>query len=151
MCTRWLYTNTWNKESRDIQPTRAQPLPPPHLHVQCWKHVPATFSDFQHCIWQGEEGIVTLVLKYGNAFRRSAQIFDNYEFCITVPRCFVQDCSYPKMFNKPRTQNLQQSLDSTQLRWEQLLYSRDALRLRTYIWLLIIKVTNELLITIIIN
>ena len=29
----WLFTNMRNKESRDIQATRAQPLPPPHL--QC--------------------------------------------------------------------------------------------------------------------
>ena len=29
----WLFTNTWNKESREIQPSRAQPLLPPHL--QC--------------------------------------------------------------------------------------------------------------------
>ena len=36
-----------------IQPlsTHAQPLPPPHL--QCWKHVPAIFCDFQHCIGWG--------------------------------------------------------------------------------------------------
>ena len=84
----WLFTNTRNKESCDIQPTRAQHLPPPHL--QCWKHVPATFSDF---VLGGGGGNCNVVLKYGNAFRRSAQIFDNYGFCITVPRYFVQDCS----------------------------------------------------------
>ena len=40
----------------------------------------------------GGGGNCNVVLKYGNAFRRSAQIFDNYGFCITVPRYFVQDC-----------------------------------------------------------
>ena len=50
-------TNTRNKESGEIQPTCAQPLPPPHL--QCWKHVPAFFFWLSTLYWEGEEETVT--------------------------------------------------------------------------------------------
>ena len=85
----WLFTNTRNKESRDIQPTRAQPLPHPTYNVE--NTYPQLFLTF-NIVLGGGGGNCNVVLKYGNAFRRSAQIFDNYGFCITVPRYFVQDC-----------------------------------------------------------
>ena len=75
------------KESRDIQPTRPQPL----YNVE--NMYPQLFPTF-NIVLGGGGGNCNVVLKYSNAFRGSAQIFDNYEFCIAVPRYFVQDCRF---------------------------------------------------------
>ena len=118
----WLFTNTRNKESREIQTTRAQPLRPPYCLNLSWKrkcHFSVFFYGvdrffvcllneweyrnhflsilwFMNFFWGGGGGNCKGSLKYSNAFRSNAQIFDNYEFCMTVPRYFVQDCRLNK-------------------------------------------------------
>ena len=54
---------------------------------------PQLFLTF-NIVLGGGGGNCNGVLKYSSAFRRNTQIIDNYEFCMTVPRNFVQDCSY---------------------------------------------------------
>ena len=85
-----LFTNTRNKESRDRFNQR-EPNPSPHPTYNVENTYPQLFLTF-NIVLGGGGGNCNVVLKYGNAFRRSAQIFDNYGFCITVPRYFVQDC-----------------------------------------------------------
>ena len=68
-----------------------EPNPSPHPTYNVENTYPQLFLTF-NIVLGGGGGNCNVVLKYGNAFRRSAQIFDNYGFCITVPRYFVQDC-----------------------------------------------------------
>ena len=70
-----------------------EPNPSPHPTYNVENTYPQLFLTF-NIVLGGGGGNCNVVLKYGNAFRRSAQIFDNYGFCITVPRYFVQDCSF---------------------------------------------------------
>ena len=65
--------------------------PSPHPSNNVENTYPQLFLTL-NIVLGGGGGNCNVVLKYGNAFRRSAQIFDNYEVCITVPRYFVQDC-----------------------------------------------------------
>ena len=43
-------------------------------------------------------GVCNGVLKYSNTFGSNAQLIVNYEFCMTVPRNFVHDCSFASGF-----------------------------------------------------
>ena len=70
-----------------------EPNPSPHPTYNVENTYPQLFLTF-NIVLGGGGGNCNVVLKYGNAFRRSAQIFNNYGFCITVPRYFVQDCRY---------------------------------------------------------
>ena len=69
-----------------------EPNPSPHPTYNVENMYPQLFLTV-NIVFGGGGGDCNVALKYGNAFRRSAQIFDNYGFCITVPRYFVQDCS----------------------------------------------------------
>ena len=71
--------------------TYTSPTPPAHPTYNVENTYPQLFLTV-NIVLGGGGGKCNVVLKYGNAFRRSAQIFDNYGFCITVPRYFVQDC-----------------------------------------------------------
>ena len=68
-----------------------EPNPSPHPSYNVENTYPQLFLTL-NIVLGGGGGNCNVVLKYGNAFRRSAQIFDNYGVCITVPRYFVQDC-----------------------------------------------------------
>ena len=67
------------------------PNPSPHPTYNVENMYLQFFLTF-NIVLGGGGGNCNRVLKYSNAFRSSAQIFHNYEFCITVPRYFVQDC-----------------------------------------------------------
>ena len=62
--------------------------PSPHPSYNVESTDPQLFLTF-NIVLGGGGGNCNVDLKYGNAFRRSAQIFDNYEFCITVPRMIL--------------------------------------------------------------
>ena len=68
-----------------------EPNPSPHPSYNVENTHPQLFLTL-NIVLGGGGGNCNVVLKYGNAFRSSAQIFDNYGVCITVPRYFVQDC-----------------------------------------------------------
>ena len=73
-----------------IQFTPVQPLPSPHK--QCWTCVSGIFSDFQLCIgWGGGGGGE---LQECTVLRGNQEMTEKYEYGSTVPRTFVQDCSY---------------------------------------------------------
>ena len=73
-----------------FQFTQVQPLPSPQK--QCWTRVSRIFSEFQLCIgWGG---------RTARKFRKGCTVLggnremtEKYEYCNTVPRTFVQDCS----------------------------------------------------------
>ena len=71
--------------------TQAQPLRSPHK--QCWTRVSRIFSEFQLCIgWGG--GRTTRKFRKGcTVLRGNQEMTEKYEYCSTVPRKFVQDCS----------------------------------------------------------
>ena len=69
-----------------------EPNPSPHPTYNVENTYPQLFLTF-NIVLGGGGGNCNVVLKYGNAFRRSAQIFDNYGFFITVPRYFCPGLS----------------------------------------------------------
>ena len=66
------------------------PLPSPHK--QCWTRVSRIFSDFQLSVGWGRENCKK-ISKTLHCFKREPRNNRKYEYCSTVPRTFVQDCS----------------------------------------------------------
>ena len=89
MCTCGSLQTRETKSRATFNQHERNPSPHPTYNVE--NTYPQLFLTF-NIVLGGGGGNCNIVLKYGNAFRRSAQIFDNYGFCITVPRYFVQDC-----------------------------------------------------------
>ena len=77
-----------------FQFTQVQPLPSPHK--QCWTRVSRIFSEFQLCIGCGE-GELQENFEKDALFRGNREMTEKYEYCSTVLRTFVQDCSYFQM------------------------------------------------------
>ena len=71
--------------------TQVQPLPSPHK--QCWKRVSRIFSVFQLCIGWGGGRTARKFRRGCTVLRGNRELAEKYEYCSTVPRTFVQDCS----------------------------------------------------------
>ena len=74
-----------------FQFTQDQPLPSPHK--QCWMHASRIFSKFQLCIRWGEGELQENFQKGCTVLRGKREMTEKYEYCSTVPRTFVQDCT----------------------------------------------------------
>ena len=76
-----------------FQITQAQPLP--SSNKKCWTLVSRIFSGFQRCLGLGEKELQDNCKKDG-LFYKGAQNDRKklYEYCITVPRTFVHNCSF---------------------------------------------------------
>ena len=74
-----------------FQFTQVQPLPSPHK--QCWTLVSRIFSEFQLCIGWGEGELQENFEKDALFLRGIREMTEKYEYCSSVPRTFVQDCS----------------------------------------------------------
>ena len=80
-----------------FQFTQVQPLPSPHK--QCCTPVSRIFfSEFRLCIgWGGSggrENCEKISKKKCTVWRGNREMTEKYEYCSTVPRTFVQDCSF---------------------------------------------------------
>ena len=74
-----------------FQFTQLQPLPSPHK--QCWTRVSRIFSEIQLCIGWGE-GELQENFENDAVLRGSREMTEKFAYCSTVPRTFVQDCSF---------------------------------------------------------
>ena len=74
-----------------FQFTQVQPLPSPHK--QCSTRVSRIFSEFQLCIGWGEGRTARKCQTGCTALRGNREMIEKYEYCSTVPRTFVQDCT----------------------------------------------------------
>ena len=79
-----------------FQFTQVQPLSTPHK--QCWTRVSRIFSEFQLCIGWGEGELQ--FWKVCTVLTGNREMTEKYEYCITVPRAFVQDCRLVTMSRK---------------------------------------------------
>ena len=70
---------------------QVQPLPSPHK--QCWTRVSNIFSEFQLCIGWGERELQENFEKGCTVLRGNRGMTEKYEYCSTVPRTFIQDCT----------------------------------------------------------
>ena len=75
-----------------FQFTQVQPLPSPHK--QCWTHVLRIFTEFQLCIGWGEGELQENFEKKHTLLRGNREMTEQYEYCSTVPRMFVQYCRF---------------------------------------------------------
>ena len=75
-----------------FQFTQVQPLPSPHK--QCWTPVSRIFFEFQLCIGWGVGRTARNFRKGCTISRANREMTEKYEYCSTVPRTFVQDCSF---------------------------------------------------------
>ena len=80
-----------------FQFTQVKPLPSPHK--QRWTHVSKISSEFQLCIGWGGGRTATKFWKGCTVLRRNREMTEKYEYCSTVPRTFVQDCSFYPYFS----------------------------------------------------
>ena len=74
---------------------RSNPSPHP-TNNWCWTSVSRIFSEFQLCIGCGE-GELQENFEKDALFRGNREMTEKYEYCSTVLRTFVQDCSYFQM------------------------------------------------------
>ena len=74
-----------------FQFTQVQPLPSPDK--QFWMRVSRIFSVFQLCIGWEEVELQTKFRKGCTVLRGNREMTEKYEYCSTIPRTFVQDCS----------------------------------------------------------
>ena len=77
-----------------FQFTQVQPLPSPHK--QCWTRVSRIFFRVSTLYRVGGGRTARKFWKRCTVLRRNQEITEKYEYCSTVPRTFVQDCSYMK-------------------------------------------------------
>ena len=68
-------------------------LTPPPPHKQRWSLGSRIFPEFQHCIGWGEGKLQAIFEKDALFYKGAEKFRENYEYCITFPRTFVQDCS----------------------------------------------------------
>ena len=75
-----------------FQFTQVQPSPHPTNNVG--RVYPEFFPSFNfvHCIGCGEGELQENFEKDGTVLRGNREMTEKYEYCITVPRTFVQDC-----------------------------------------------------------
>ena len=74
-----------------FQFTQVQPLPSPHK--QWWTPISRIFFEFQLCIGWGE-GELQEIFEKDAPLTANREMTEKYEYCSTVPRTFIRDCSF---------------------------------------------------------